>query len=69
MIHIVDVTVDGVKVKVEAGMYSFRDIVALTNANPKTYRMSVVSPTPATTVNGNDSFTIRGGEAFTTTHT
>jgi hypothetical protein len=64
----VNVTVDGVKVSVEPGIYSFHDIVAITNANPKTYKFSVVNPTPATTINGNDSFTIRGGEAFTTTH-
>jgi succinyl-CoA synthetase alpha subunit len=65
----VTVTVDGKKVEIPRGVLNFRDLVKAFQADPKTSKITVVStPTPATTIGGNDSFTINGGEVFTTTH-
>ena len=66
---IVSITIDGKVYKVVQGLTSLRSIVGVTGINGKTYSLSVVStPSKASTINGNDSYLIQGGEVFTSVH-
>jgi hypothetical protein len=68
----VSVTIDGKKVNVIPGPISFQDLVSHTvsqaSGSPKITKFTVTSPTPASTINGNDSFVIQGGEVITSVH-
>lgn len=65
---LVTVTVDGKSVQIPAGTYSFADLVRLFGASPKTTKLTVAQPSKPTAVNGNDSYSVGGGETFTTVH-
>lgn len=63
----VNVTVNGTKFNVEPGIYSLRDFEGLVGLK-KTASLSIQSrPSLPTTVNGNDSIQIIGGEVITST--
>lgn len=66
----VTVIVDGVNHTVKPGLYTMPEFQAAIGRpkNPIS-KLSITTSAPAqpTTINGNDSFTIRGGEAMTST--
>jgi len=67
--QLVKITVDGKVVQIEPGLLTFQELVSATGSNPKTSKFTIVStPTPPSAINGNDSYTIQGGEVITTTH-
>lgn len=64
----VSVTVNGKTYQVEPGLYSLRSFEQAVGLK-KTAQLSITTPHPtqATTINGNDSLTILGGEVMTAT--
>ena len=66
---LVTVTVDGVKKTVEAGRYALKTFETVIGSKTPFAKLTITTaaPTQATTINGNDSFVIQGGEAFTST--
>lgn len=66
---LVQITIDGVKVLIPAGQNDLASFIKHGLLNTKTNQLSLVShPSPASTVNGNDSFNVQGGEVFTSVH-
>jgi hypothetical protein len=64
--HRVTVTVNGTAYKIEPGVFSFREFAAAVgHVGAKTATITTAHPVQPTTVNGNDSLEILGGEAFT----
>lgn len=65
----VTITVDGKTITLPPGIYPFGDLVLMANA-PKTTKSIAVNSTvsKASTIGGNDSYDIAGGEVFTTSH-
>jgi hypothetical protein len=61
----VNVTVDGKTVSIAPGTYGFTDLVGHLGASSKTTSLTVGQPSKASTVNGNDSYQVGGGETFT----
>lgn len=62
----VTVTMNGKKVIVPAGLHSFKEIIQATGAPASTKSIAVSVTAPASTIGGNDSYNIVGGETFTT---
>jgi hypothetical protein len=61
----VTVTINGKKVQVPAGLHSFKELVQATGAPSTTKSFSVSVTAPASTIGGNDSYNIVGGETLT----
>jgi hypothetical protein len=59
------VTVNGKKITVPAGIHSFKELVQATGVSAATKQFAVTPVTPASTINGNDSYQIVGGEVLT----
>lgn len=64
----VTISVDGRKVQITPGLTSFHEIVSATGVVPTTKSFSVSVPAPASTIGGNDSYNIVGGETLTSSH-
>jgi len=60
------VKINGVKKKLETGIYSFPELINALGLRASTTQIvvSVTAPAQASTINGNDSFQIIGGESF-----
>ena len=65
----VQVTIDGTKYNLPAGVYSVKEIIDLTGINKKTALLTVSSAAPAQagSFNSNSSYNIIGGEVLTST--
>jgi len=65
----VSITIDGKKYNVPPGVSSLAELVAVTGINKKTAKLtvSVAAPSQSSTINGNDSYNVIGGEVMTST--
>lgn len=63
----VQITIDGVKYNVPAGVFSLKEIIDQTGINSKTATLNVSSaaPSQASAINRNSSYNVIGGEVFT----
>jgi len=64
----VKVTVDGTTFTLKPGLYTVREFeAAIGRSKSPVAKLVITTPAPsqATTINGNDSFVIQGGEAMT----
>lgn len=65
----VNITIDGKVYSVPAGTTDLKALVKQLALHPLTTQLSVSSrPSTSTTINGNDSITLTGGEVFTSVH-
>jgi len=66
---LVPVTIDGTVRNIAPGVYSFAELKAVANQPKATlFTINQNSPSPNSTIGGNGSVTIRGGEVMTSTH-
>lgn len=70
--HKVTITVNGASVKINQGTNSFNDIVAAAKekgginiANPKSFAVNTAAAAQNSTIGGNQSYVISGGEILT----
>lgn len=65
----VQITIDGVKYQVSPGFTSLSDLIKVTKINAKTAKLTVgtAAPVQASSIKGNDSYNIIGGEVMTST--